>query len=151
MNTKMMIAVGSGIAILSFGAGRYSVPTKVKTETKVVQNKVKDENKKIAKKKHKTTTIIKKPDGTKTTTITEDDASDTEDRTKVTDNKNSDTSKEVVKSGGSLNISALAARDPQTGQLTYGAQVIKDIIGPINVGLFGLANGTVGGSIGIRF
>jgi len=125
--------------VAAFAAGRYLTPTKV--ETKIVTVEV---EKKHEETKTKTTTV-KKPDGT-TTTTTE---SDTKVDTNTTTNSKSDTI--VEHKVGTLNISALAGADVTIPRLVYGLSVTKSIIGPVTIGLWGLSNKTVGGSIGFQF
>lgn len=151
MQTKYKIAIATTAVLSSFALGRYTTPVKIKIQEKIVEVKVKDEDKKTDQNKHKVTVIVEKPNGDKTTTISEDSNLKTDDKSKITDSKTDTKTKEVVKQGSSLNISALAARDNQSGTIVYGAQVQRDLIGPINLGLYGLTNGLVGVSLGVRF
>lgn len=146
MDRKYKIAIVAGAMVVSFAAGRYTVPTKVKTDEKV--EKKKDETKNTDKTKHKVTTITTDTSGHKIEVITEDDT------TKQTNHIVSDTTKEKTKEvssqGGTLNVLGLVKRNASTGQLDLGAGVTKDILGPINLGIFGYQNGDLGVSLGLR-
>lgn len=91
---------------------------------------------------HTVTTIVttKEPNGTTKTIETIDSKTKT---------------KTVVQApqAKKLNVSVLVANDfsQSTPKLLYGVSVTKEVLGPITIGLFGLTNGTVGGSIGINF
>lgn len=161
MQTKYKVIIVVVVILTSFAVGRYTVPTKIKIETKIVEVikevKVKDTSETKKKDKIYTKIVDTKPDGSKTetTVIAEKDASVTKTDTKVDldDNKTADKIKEVVKDSGHLNLSFLAGVDvahPGNG-LLYGGHIIRDIIGPINIGIWGLTNGTAGCSIGLTF
>lgn len=159
MATKYKVMIVLAYTLVAVAVGRYTVPEKVKIETKIVEVEKKTdkdvENK--TDKKHKQTIIVKnvKPDGasTTTTTITYDDNKESKKNDTVTDNKSvtTDTSKEVVRGDSKVTISALAGASISTGLPAYGLSVTKPILGPLTVGLWGLNNGTCGGSVGITF
>ena len=78
------------------------------------------------------------------------------DKSTSNDNKDSDNTSETKKEQGHTSISALAGAqisNPLTGQAgtVYGAHIQRDILGPVSIGLWGLSNATVGGSVGISF
>lgn len=162
MSLKSKI-IGSIVIIgAAFAFGRYSAPEKIKIETKTVEveKKQTDEHKDVAQKKHlKTITVVKVlPDGTKEskTTVVEDDASRTKDALSQTDDvsKSTDTVKEITKSSSRLTLSALAGAKisfTETPTLVYGGAINRDLIGPINIGVFGLSNGIGGFSLGLTF
>lgn len=161
LTTRNKIIIVTSGMILSFAAGRWLTPVKIKTETKIVTIEKKVEDKKISSTddKHIKTTIteVHKPDGTQTkTTVTEDTSVA---QLKVDDNKQddvkstSDTTKTITKESSKLHISALLGvnvLNPSSG-LSYGALVSKDIVGPLNIGLFGLSTGQAGASVGVSF
>jgi hypothetical protein len=160
MTTKTKVIISIVVVVVtSFSVGRYTVSETVRTETKIVE--VEKKEKKVdtdVKKNTKKTTkkvIVVKPDGSSETTIVTDENTTTDKDQKVdeTSQKNTDTdkSKEVVKGDSKLTISALGGIDLSTKKPVYGASIQKDVLGPINVGLFGLSNGTCGASIGIKF
>lgn len=151
-----------GIAIIiavSYAFGRYTAPEKIKIVTKIsdtVQQST-DKDKDLDTHKETKTTEVKHPDGTTETTtdVTEDTHVNTDNKTASSDTKVSETDKEVTKSTSHLTLSALAGVQ-LTGVTTaspvvYGAHVTKDILGPINIGVWGLDNRTMGASIGLTF
>lgn len=150
----------------SFAAGRFATPAKVviKTETVTVEKLVKDDksNIKVKSDKHYKTvkTETTKPDGTKvvtsTTTIDDGTIKDTkvDDNTNDTVNTDTKSEKTVVNNTGRVTISALAGISPfslvpQTP--FYGAQVQRNLLGPVVVGVFGLNTGQAGISLGLQF
>jgi hexokinase len=67
----------------------------------------------------------------------------------ITDTK-TDTKQGSALSSDKVRISALiSASVLSSGGLSYGASVQKRILGPVNFGLFGLTNGTMGAMIGV--
>lgn len=157
IKTKAIIVAVYSLGL--FAAGRYTVPEKIKIETKVVEVESKQEKKTVAadKERHKKTVVVEvdKPDGTREKTITTtDDTSnkrntnlaETEKEQKFTDNK-----KEVTSASDKVTLSALAGASLTGGGLVYGASVTKPVLGPISIGLWGLTNSTIGGSLGLTF
>ena len=151
MSTKikmLIVVVSIGTA---FAIGRYTVPEKVRVETKIVEveKKVEDKKENTHKQTHTITTV--KPDGTKVTdeTTKEDDIIDDKDTDVVS--KNTDTTTETTRGASKVTISALGALNLTNSTPAYGLSITKPILGPITVGLFGLNNGTVGASIGLTF
>ncbi len=71
MKTRTKILIVTVSIASAFAAGRYSVPQKIKIETKIVEIEKKSESTDVAtnKKKRKKTTVVEtvKPDGEKTT------------------------------------------------------------------------------------
>lgn len=157
-NRNKAIIVGVSLAT-AFVIGRYTVPEKVKIETKIVEVEKKSTDSDVGVKtdKHKKVTITKttKPDGEKTVTITktDDDSSDVNVNNKQTTQTTTDkdTLKEITAAGSKLTISALAGFDLGTMKPTYGASFTKPILGPITIGGFILSNGSCGGSLGLTF
>lgn len=156
--TKVILTI---VAIsLTFALGRFTSPTKVKVETKIVEveKTTKDTNSDTAKNKHKTTTVteVVHPDGTKETKTTTTEDSNANNKTTIVETSDkastTDKTKEIVKSSGKLTIAAMGgatldkAFDP-----IYGGQISKDLLGPISLGVWGLSNRTAGLSIGLSF
>lgn len=141
---KIIIAV---VALaVSFAVGRYTVPEKVKIETKVVQVEKQDTDKDTHKKT--IVTVVQKPNGEKdsTTTTTVDVVSKTD---SIISDK-SDTTKQITK-GSSTTLSLLGGYNLNNNTPTYGLSVTKPVLGPVTIGAFGLNNGTVGASVGLTF
>jgi hypothetical protein len=151
MTTKTKVIIGTVALASSFALGRYTVPEKKTEEKKSVVSKQKRKRRNTDKKVQ----IIKKetikPDGTKTTetVINKDSKTST-----VTDEKGKkeDTSKVAIIRGDSkVTISMLNGLDINSWKYVYGASLIKPILGPLTLGIFGLSNGTFGGSLGLTF
>lgn len=166
MQTKTKVIIATVSLAIAFAAGRYLTPVKIKTEIKTVVVEKKVETTKVVqnKKRHKKTVIVQtqKPDGEKdvTTTITDDTNTGTD--TKIADttsvDKEQDAKKEVTKESSHLMVSILGGVQVNassllsgTSPLVYGAHVQKSLLGPINIGLFGLSNGILGCSAGLIF
>lgn len=152
METKTKILIVTGVCLVSFATGRYTVPTKTKIETKTVEKvvyKEKDDTKSDLK-KHVVIVTKKKPSGeTETKTdITYDKKTDEKKDVAAIDNKATDSVK-IIEKAAPLNLNALVGVDVHNGQSTYGISASKNLIGPIQTGVFGLTNGTVGVSIGL--
>lgn len=156
--TKIICAIIGFVA--SFAFGRYLAPTKIKIEEHTVTVDKSKDSKSVDTdiNKHKETVVkeIVRPDGTKetTTTVTEDTVASRDSKEKSSSDKSTDktTSKEITRSTGRLNISALASVDTtQPSTPTYGVAVTRDVIGPISIGVFGFTNKTFGASLGLSF
>jgi hypothetical protein len=150
MNSRTKYIIAGVSVVLAFAGGRFLAPEKVKIETKIVEvekkTKVKD------KKKDTTIVEITRPDGTKEkkTVITEDTKTKTDQETKT------DTSKSVERIGqsGKTHISLLAGGTFSSGltaPVVFGGHITHSVFGPITIGVFGLSNGTFGGSAGVQF
>jgi hypothetical protein len=144
--SKTTIIISIVSLLTAFAAGRYSVqqPTiKLTSDTKTstTQDQEKQEHKKI--------TIVKIPNGTTTTTITDDTTTNTQEQQQETSHV---TETITPPKTNTLSINALAATSIHApGTMIYGASIQKQFLGPINTGLFGLTNGTVGVTIGLSF
>jgi len=155
--TKVIIVVVS--LATSFAFGRYSVPEKIKIETKIVEVEKKTDDKKIIDKEKKhvktITTETDKPDGTKViTSVTTDDSIEDDKTTDVsTDDikKDTDTVKEVTKGSSKVTVAALGGIDFTNGHYIFGASVDKPLLGPITFGLFGFSDLRFGISLGLQF
>lgn len=141
----------------SFAAGRWASPTKVITEIKTVEVEKKTDQTvaDVTKHKHKKIVIVasQKPDGEKnsTTTITDDADSNNTSKTTQTDtsDKAIDNKHEEDHPEPKTTIAAMAGISTRDGQIQYGAQVYRPILGPFGVGVFGLGNVTDGISCGL--
>lgn len=161
MDTKTKIIVCTASLATAFAVGRFTTPSKVITETKIVEveKKVEVVKETKAKDKKKTTkTVIKiSPSGEKT--ITKEQVSETKSQTdkgsvsSTDSSKSSDESKKTTNNNSSLNISVLAGKrlgDPLE-PIAFGGHVTKNVIGPVTIGIFGLSNMTFGASVGLQF
>lgn len=148
----IIVIVGAAGA---FAAGRWTLPEKIKTETKIVEveKKTTEKSKNVQKRKKKITKTIVKSDGSKE--ITEEETEDTDTKTdvkKITEKeKDTEKSKEVVNSTSKITISALAGYDFTNTKVVFGASITRPILGPLTFGIFGLTNLSFGGSIGLTF
>lgn len=155
MDTKYKVGIAVVVVLASFAAGRFLTPEKVRIETKIVEveKKVDTEDKKNDTHKH--TVIVKKTnkDGTSTTTtdVTYEDKTETKKNDVVTDNKSTDRTKEVTSGSSRVTLSALVGVSVTTGLPVYGASLSKPVLGPLTLGIWGLNNGTCGGSVGFTF
>jgi len=161
MTEKTQAILGGIMLLAAFAIGRYTVPEKVKIETKVVEVEKKTDTVKTDtnKDKHKetVTVVVSKPDGTTTTTTTavEDDKT-----TRKTDSKETDQTavtetqtKEITKGGSPTTVAVNIAIPLSLNASTpaYGLSVYKGVLGPIGIGLAGFTNGTVNASVGLTF
>lgn len=145
----------------SFALGRYTVPTKTVTETKIVEVEKKVTDEKIDKKEntHKETvqTETQNKDGSKviTTTTTEDTNANTNQEIVENDQKTNKTDSTTITTtdGTRINLSLLggvSVLHPEQGFI-IGGSVSTKLIGPTNIGLWGLSNATGGVSVGVTF
>jgi hypothetical protein len=158
MQTKYKVIIAVVALAVSFAAGRFLAPIKTITvvKTVTVDNKTNQEAVNEAQHTKTTTTETDKPDGTKTITsvTTNDTNTQTNDKSTDSSTTNTTSSKTVERSTARLTISALAGIPISFGSSVtpiYGAQVQKDIIGPINLGVWYLSNNTGGLSVGVSF
>jgi|SRR5579859_3671679 len=164
LNTKQKAILSIIVIAIAFALGRYTVPVKIKTEIKTIYIEKTDTKVSTSteKKKKKKVTIVEddSPNGTKhkVTTITDDTDSDHKSDTSTVTavQQTTDATKEVKKDSGHLNLSLLTGASV-LGQpginsgIIYGGHITRDIFGPLNIGVWGLSNGTAGLSIGLRF
>lgn len=153
---KTLIIVSSMLLIVSFAAGRFFAPEKVRVETKTVEVDKKTDDKQSDVKDHKKITIVEKsgPDGTKTktTTITDDKENSTADHSTDSTSKYSDTTKEVSKSHSPVSVSLLASDNISApAPPVYGLAIQRPVLGPLTLGIFAFTNRTGGVSIGLTF
>ena len=155
METKTKAIIAVAALATAFAFGRYTTPVKIVEVTKTVEveKKTDEQNASRERRNHKkiVETEITKPDGTKekTTTITDESETTTERSSKdITESsRESESSKETVRGGGRVVVSVLY--DPF--HQAYGGSVSKEILGPINAGVFGLTNSSFGVSVGLSF
>lgn len=146
MNVKVLV-----IAILAlvgaYALGRYTSPVKV--ETKIVEVEKKQTETERDKRKETTTTVVEKPDGTKETVTRT--VEDTSTRKSTETNRNTDTETSKTYAGPKTYVGGLSGIDTANGSVFYGAQVNRQVLGPVSVGGFFLTNKTLGVSIGLQF
>lgn len=154
--TILIVCTASGVAV-----GRFTVPVKVVTQVKTVEVEKKQQKTDITSNRQlhrkRTTVEVKKPDGTTeiTTTVITDsgDKINASSEQKSSEDKQSESKKETVKDSGHLNLSVLVGANPfnLSQGMVYGGHVTRDIFGPVNIGVWGLSNGTFGLSGGLTF
>ena len=149
--TKYGLIVFSFATIFAFG--RFSAPTKVVTETKIVEVEKKSSELDRDKNKVTFTKMITRPDGTKETETKVVEETHTELKKQSDSAKTSDDLKEVTRGTGKLSIAALGALNVRelTSPPVFGVHVQRSILGPITVGAFGFSNGIAGVSLGLTF
>lgn len=144
MTTKTYILICTLCLVLGLALGRFSLPAKttdLEQSRTVTDTTVKDNT-------TKEITQTKKPDGTVTTVtvIKNDIDTNIQAKTKETDQKT------TVFNTDTLGINLMASVDVSNPtRVSYGAQVEKRILGPLNAGIWGLSDGHVGISLGLRF
>lgn len=154
----IVVTLATGVAF-----GRYLTPQKIKIETKTVEIEKKssktDDKTKVHKHKDTTTTTTKKSDGTVETTTKVSEDTDTGKDVKIVDNgqtsSTNESKTEKTSNTGHLNLSVLAGANPfnltTRPGLVYGAHLTRDVFGPLNIGIWGLSDGTCGMSVGLSF
>lgn len=150
-DNKIKIVVLVSVSAIAFTVGRYTVPTKVRIETKIVEVEKKTTDSESSKHKETEIITIKNPDGSEKTTTKIIEDSNKQKKTESDSAKNTNSSTETTKSGPSINLAALGGWDLSSQKPVYGALVSKQILGPVTIGAFGLSNGSVGGSVGVQF
>lgn len=171
MSQNRKIALGVALALLvGYSFGRWATPTKVEIQKEIVtvEKKVVDteELKRIEldrnKKLRTIITEITRPDGTKEKTTRHVETTTTNKKTDIDKKTKEETTKEVTQieksitenDRASVTISALAGvdvlnLDMSALKFVYGGHIQKSIIGPVQLGVFGLTNGTCGLSLGL--
>lgn len=154
MSVYAKFAIVAGLSLLCFALGRYTVPEKVKIETKIVEveKKTKSDKKEVVRHRETTTTEVTRPDGTKEKTIVVVEDTESKSTSKESDKitKKETDKKEVTRSGSPVTIAALAG--VKLGSFTdidYGVSVSKPILGPISIGAFGFTSRRLGVQIGL--
>ena len=137
LDTRVKFILSATLLVIAFGAGRHSAtdPTTKEEETKVTE-KDKSHTKTV------TTTTKEKDGSVQVVTIVDTTAS-----------KKVDEIKEVKTSDKPrINIALLSGYNVlHPVGVEYGLSVSKQLLGPINVGVFGLTGGTIGVSLGMSF
>lgn len=153
----VIVSVCAGIFI---PLGRWLSPEKVitKTVTVEVDNKSKDTQIDKDKDKHKKTTIVETTDSdgkkTKTTVVTEDTSENTKTNQQQTESsqKSEVDTKEVTSRTQKVTVAAMVGSNIGFPLVPiYGGSVSKSLLGPIQIGVWGLTNATFGASLGIQF
>lgn len=155
MQLKIKVIVAAVSLLTAFAVGRWACPAKIiaKTVTVDVEKKQTDTEKAKDTQTHTTVVETRQPDGTEEKTTTTDTNTTVHTDTQVTDNttKSTETDKTVTYSKQTLTIMGLYGIPVTGGTPVYGGSVTKEILGPISIGLWGLSNATLGGSIGLTF
>jgi hypothetical protein len=143
MTTTNKVIITIIVLAATFAAGRQSSPEKIKTQIQTVEVE-----KIVTVVKREVVTIVENTDGSKTTTIVTDTNTNSQTNTTA-----SNETKEQTRKGNKVNVSILAGTSPAFNltEVTYGASISKEMIGPITVGAWALTNKSVGLSIGLNF
>lgn len=157
MNKPVIIGSGALIALLlSFGAGYYATPSKIKVD---VQYKDKEVIKTVTVKEAATTRVVYKdrivyPDGTIKETEKDIESSNTKesDVTETTKETQKNTESVTTKDTG-LTLSGLAIVNTNdlTSHREYGLHVTKRVFSNITVGGLVTSDKKVGVSLGLSF
>lgn len=166
---KKLAAGAVALLVIAFAFGRYSAPAKVKIETVTktveVEKKTHDETTRVdqdrSKRTERETVELVRPDGSKETRTKVVETSETSrdrtttvsDREKTTKTRDEETRKEVSKTTGTLNLSLLGGAKIGEWDVgpKYGAQISRNILGPITMGVWGFNDKTCGLSLGLNF
>ena len=133
------------VAAAAFFIGKYSNTQKTKIKTQFITQTVVVNHHDIRTVVH----TVKEPNGTVVTnTTTQDNSTVTGNGIKVAKSKETESGSTT---SGKWKISALAGVDFKGGNLAYGAELDRKILGPIYVGAWGLSNSSFGVSIGFQF
>lgn len=140
MENKIKYASIAVSLLLAFAVGRYSgQKPAIKETTKT------EDTKKSTTDTETHTVIVNNPDGSSVTTID----SHTKEKEHETSKSATVVAIEAVKSH--VNIALLGGYDTKTNTQLIGAQVYKQMLGPVTIGAFGFNNGLVGLSVGVSF
>lgn len=162
LTTRQKVGIVAIYTVSAIAVGRYSVAltTKLKKQDTKTQETSQTTDTHKDKAKKTTTTVIETTtkDGTKTkkTQVIVEDKTDLDKNINNT-TKNQETHKESltqVAQVGKWHVSILGGLnvlDPASTGFVYGAAASRDIIGPFNLGLFGLSTGVMGLSAGLNF
>ncbi len=145
MENKRNVIIGALVLIsLSFGAGYFATPSKVKIETKEVINVVKEEQ--------KTRVVYKERIVYKDGTVVEREGEREDSNTRESSDTTRTASKEMTKDTG-LTISALAIvdLDKSIQEREYGIHVTKRVFSNIVVGGIVTSDKKAGVSVGLTF
>lgn len=156
MTLKTKLIIGTVGVLSAFAVGRYTVPEKVRIETKTVEVEKKTDTTNTDQKKHQETVTVevKKPDGTVETTTKTVVDTNTDRKTKdvESDTTTTDKLKEVTRGSSPVTILAVGGIHLQ-GIPTpfYGATVSKPILGPFTVSVGGYSDATITAGVGLTF
>lgn len=145
----LLISLGV-IVLLSFAFGRWSTPKR--TEIKEKEKSSKEHVEQHEKDTDFEVIKIKRPDGT---TI-EKRVRKTKDKSKEVDKekKSKEKSTLVITNGSKTFINVMIGKSLSnftTSPLSYGLHVGTSLIGPINIGVYGTTEKTVGITLGVSF
>lgn len=151
MTLQSKVLLAALALTVAFAFGRYSAPTKPNiTQTKAV---VATTQMVADKDTHKQTQIIvvRQPSGAETTTTTiKEDTVSVVDTNKQVESQTKTIVTQPVRS--TVNISAMFGVDVRhPNAMIYGAQVSKQLLGPVQIGVYGMSNSVVGFTIGLNF
>lgn len=162
LSRKQKVGIVAIYTLSAVAVGRYGVPiTKTsKVETSKTNTVAKDTSTHDTKAKKTKTTVTEttNKDGSKTKkteVVVEDKTVADKDvaKSKTAVDTKKDTETQVAQVGhwhvsllGGLNVLS-----PASSGFVYGAAASRDIIGPFNLGLFGLSTGVMGLSAGLNF
>lgn len=157
MSSKALIITAIVLFALGAAIGRYTVPEKVRVETKIVTVEKKTENKNTDVKDHKKITVIEidNKDGSKTKTTTTTDDSDKRVNDKTTDSIDTSQSSvtETIRGSSKVTISLLAGTKLSfsANPIVFGGIISKPLLGPITVSVYGLSDASGGFGLGLQF
>lgn len=161
MSLKVRIIVSVAALVTAFAVGRYTVPVKLKIETKIVEVEKKTEkvdekkNKDVHKEVTRQEVILK--DGSRT--ITTKEITDIKDKGKIDSTskdsvvKTEEHTKEVVRETSPTTIMIVGQSNlfsGNSGSMDFGISVSKPVLGPICIGIQAFKSGTVGAGIGLN-
>lgn len=155
MDLKYKILIVTVVLVGTFALGRYTVPEKIKIETKVVEvvKEVKVTDTKQDAHKHTVITEVSLPSGEKkkTTEIVYDSSKERDSHTVIDDTKKESSTETVVKGDSKVSISLLGGLKLDNRTPVYGASISKPVLGPLTIGIWGLSDSSCGASIGVTF
>lgn len=145
MNKNVTIGIAAVVLLgLSFYAGYYATPTKIKTEVREVVKTVKEEQKTRIVYREK----IIKVDGTIIEKEVEKEDTNTKEQTESTKVAKNETTKDI---GLTLSALAVAPVSNITGDREYGVHVTKRVFSNIAVGVMATTDKKIGVSVGLTF
>lgn len=137
------------LLIVAFFMGRFSAPEKIKIEEKKITVEIEKKSEAASKDFVVISTTIEKPDGTKVTRTKKERKSDTFVTNEIEKKESTSLMKEVTLRRGVVVSGIASVTFPLS--VAYGVMVQKQVLGPINLGAFGLTNKTFGISAGLEF
>ena len=151
MTNKIIIGVIVSSSILAFAVGRYTARKEAQIIVRIVEVEKKhtqvEENKEI--KRHEERVITETPDGTKTTKTVVDTVTDAKKTAETKQESKTISDVKVKESFRIYGIAGYRLRAPR--EPIYGAGASAKVLGPVEAGVMGLTDGTVGVTVGISF